>query len=399
MKKIYFDHSATTPLASAVLEKMKPYFSEKYGNASSLHFFGQEAKAALEEARNMVAYSLNCKEDEIIFTSGGTEGNNLFIKGVAFNLFKKKFKGHFHIITAKIEHHAILHTVKQLEELFGFEVTYLDVDKNGVVDIEVLKKEIKNNTCLISVMYANNEVGTIQPIAEISKIITNEKKNRSIACNKLPIYFHTDAVQAGSYLDIDINGLGVDALSLSAHKFYGPKGSGVLFLRKGAQIEPMQTGGGHERRLRSGTENIPGIIGFAEALKIAQDCKKENSKKIGKIRDYLIENLIKKVDGIILTGHPQKRLPNLASFMVKRVEGESMLIHLDLKGIAVSTGSACSSGSLKPSHVLQALNVSREEIQGSLRISLGNENTKEDVDYFLSIFPEIVRKLREISAI
>jgi cysteine desulfurase len=276
-------------------------------------------------------------------------------------------------------------------------VTYLDVDTQGLVDITKLKEAITDNTVLVSVMYANNEVGTVEPLAEISKVITEVRAERKISGLKTPIYFHTDAVQAASYLSLRVNELGVDLMSLSGHKFYGPKGVGVLYVKKGTPIEAIQTGGGHERGLRSGTENIPGIAGLSLSLKMAQEQRQENSQKVQELRDYIIENLPKKIGDVMLTGHPEKRLPNIASFLIDGIEGESMLINLDLKGIAISTGSACSSGSLEPSHVLKALGLPLEKIHGSLRISLGKENTKEEVDYFLEVFPPIVEKLREIS--
>ncbi|OIP24587.1 cysteine desulfurase NifS [bacterium CG2_30_37_16] len=400
MKRIYFDHAATTALDKDVLEKMQPYFSRHFGNASSLHTFGQEARQALDKSRQEIANILNCDPLEIIFTSGGTESDNLAVKGPTLAAFRDKLISKpLHIITTKIEHPAILKTVKQLEKLFGFEVTYTDVDVNGLVNLSQLESEIKDNTILVSVMYANNEVGTIEPIPEISKIIQKYKGKRQKNGSKLPIYFHTDAVQAGGYLDLDVKKLGVDMLSISGHKFYGPKGTGLLYIKKGTKVEAINTGGGHENGLRAGTENIPGIVGLAVALKNAQESGDEIGKKVSSVRDYLIKNLTKKIDGVILTGHPEIRLPNIASFLIERIEGESMLINLDLKGIAVSTGSACSSGSLEPSHVLKALNYPPEKIHGSLRISLGKENTKEEIDYFLEVFPEIVDKLREISAL
>jgi cysteine desulfurase len=393
MHKIYFDHSATTPLSSEVFEEMKPYFSEKFGNSSSLHFFGQEAKAALEDARKLVADVLVCSPAEIYFTSGGTESDNLALKGIIKSLEVKGHKYPFHIITSKIEHPAILNTAEELESL-GVEVTYLNVDSDGLINADEIKKEIKDNTVLISVMYANNEVGTIQPIEEISKVVLATRETRE---NGLPIYLHTDAVQVGSYLSLNTKELGVDLMSLSGHKFYGPKGVGVLFRKKGVFLEPIQVGGGHERGLRSGTENIPGIIGFAKALVLAEKNKANNFKKVEELRDYLIKGMFAKIEDISLTGHPKKRLPNLASFLIKRIEGESMLINLDLKGVAVSTGSACSSGSLEPSHVLKALGLPLEEVHGSIRISLGIHNTKQEIDYFLEVFPPIVEKLRALS--
>jgi len=393
MHKIYFDHSATTPLDKEVFHEMKPYFFEKFGNSSSLHSFGQDAKIALEESRKSVADILNCSPAEIYFTSGGTESDNLALKGVIKGLEKKGYKYPFHMITTVIEHSAILNTAEELKNL-GVEVTYLKVNSEGLVNLEEIKKQIKDNTVLISIMYANNEVGTVQPIKEIFQIVSTAKQLRK---NELPIYFHTDAVQVGSYLSLNTKELGVDLMSLSGHKFYGPKGVGVLFKKKGVALEPTQTGGGHEKGLRSGTENIPGIVGFAKALRIAEANKIYNYKKVEELRDYLIKGVFKKIEDASLTGHPQKRLPNLASFLIERIEGESMLINLDLKGIAVSTGSACSSGSLEPSHVLKALGLPLEEVYGSIRISLGIHNTKEEVDYFLDVFPPIVEKLRTLS--
>ncbi len=417
MKKIYFDHAATTPVDKKVFEAMEPYFSKKYGNPSSIHTFGQETKAVIEDAREKVAEFLNCNPEEIIFTSGGTESDNLAIRGVAFGIQKRlRAKGlelrridnkaqsprlraqSLHIITSTIEHHAVLHTVEDLEKNFDFETTYLPVDQYGMVKPEDVRKAIKENTILVSVMYANNEVGTIQPISDITDVIAKSKEQRAKSKKQLPLIFHTDAVQATGYLDCDVKKLEVDLLSISAHKIYGPKGVGALYIKKGTPLLPIQTGGGHERKRRAGTENVPGIVGLGKAIELVTKNRVQESIKIKKLRDKLIKGVLE-IPDVILTGHPKKRLPNSASFCVKFIEGESMLINLDMKGVACSTGSACTSGSLEPSHVLTAMGISPQTTQGSLRVTLGENNTEKEIDYFLKVLPEIVEKLREMSPI
>lgn len=383
-RAIYMDHAATTAVDERVVEAMLPYFNQKYGNASSLHSLGREARKAIEDSRGTVADILGCDPKEIIFTSCGTESDNLAIRGVAWAL-KNQGKGN-HIITSPIEHHAVSHTVEQLEEHFGFEVTYLPVDHYGMVDPDDVGQTIRDDTALISIMYANNEVGTIEPIAEIGKIA----RQRGIP-------FHTDAVQAGGALDLNVDRLNVDLLSLSAHKFYGPKGIGVLYVRKGTPLLPTQTGGAHELNRRAGTENTPYIVGLATALKLAQDHREEHNKRLAALRDRLIEGILANIPEVELTGHPTNRLPNNASFVIKYIEGESMLLRLDLAGICASTGSACVSGSEEPSHVLLAMGFPPEVAFGSLRLTLGSENTEEDVDYVLEVLAPIVEELRAMS--
>jgi cysteine desulfurase len=379
---IYMDHAATTAVDPRVLEAMLPYFTQYYGNASSLHKPGREARQALEDARKQIADILGASPQEIIFTSCGTESDNLAIRGVAF---ASRHKGN-HIITSSIEHHAVGHTCEQLEKEFDFKVTYLPVDRYGRVNPDDVGRAITGQTILISIMYANNEVGTIQPIAEIGRIARS---------HNIPL--HTDAVQAGGALDLNVDKLGVDLLSLSGHKLYGPKGVGILYQRQGTPLLPTQTGGAHERGRRSGTENVPYIAGMATALKLAHEHLAENNKRISALRDRLIAGVLETVPDSHLTGHPTDRLPNSASFVFGGVEGESVLLTLDLKGVAASSGSACTSGSAEPSHVLVALGLPTDLCQGSLRLTLGNDNVEEDVDYVLSILPSIIQKLRALS--
>ncbi len=383
-KAIYMDHAATTAVDLRVVTAMLPYFNPRYGNASSIYRIGQEAGKALDEARRTVADVLGCQPREVIFTSCGTESDNLALRGVGWAR-RSLGKGN-HIITSSIEHHAVSHTCEQLEKHFGFEVTYLPVDQYGVVDPDDVGRAIKDDTVLISIMYANNEVGTIQPLAEIGKI-AREKG----------VPFHTDAVQAGGSLSLDVNELNVDLLSLSAHKFYGPKGAGVLYARQGVPLLPTQTGGGHERNRRAGTENVPYIVGLATALKIAYNELETNNQRISVLRDRLIKGVLESIDEVELTGPPNNRLPNSASFVFKYIEGEAMLLNLDLAGIYASSGSACSSASLEASHVLLAMGIPPEVAHGSLRLTLGRENTAEDVDYVLETLPGIVHKLRAMS--
>ncbi len=381
-RSIYMDHAATTAVDPRVVEAMLPCFTDYYGNASSLHTPGREARQAMQDARKHVADILGASPKEIIFTSCGTESDNLAIRGVAF---ASRHKGN-HLITSSIEHHAVGHTCEQLEKEFGFEVTYLPVDRHGRVDPDDVGRAITDQTILISIMYANNEVGTIQPIAEIGRIA----RSRNIP-------FHTDAIQAGGTLDLNVDKLNVDLVSLSAHKFYGPKGAGVLYQRQGTPLLPTQTGGAHERGRRAGTENVPYIVGLATALKLAHEHRAENNRRITSLRDRLIAGVLETVPEAHLTGHPTGRLPNSASFVFGGIEGESVLLNLDLKGVAASSGSACTSGSAEPSHVLVALGLPAELCQGSLRLTLGNDNVKEDVDYVLSILPSIIQKLRALS--
>jgi cysteine desulfurase len=381
MKRIYLDYAATTPVHPDVLQTMLPYFTESYGNPSSIHYFGQDAKVAMGRARESVAALINARPEEIVFTSGGSEADNLAIKGVAFAL-EEKGK---HIITSAIEHHAVLESLHFLEKR-GFRVTYLPVDRYGVVDPRDVEAAIENDTILISIMHANNEVGTIQPIEEIGAIA----KQRGV-------YLHTDAVQTVGHVPIDVNEMNIDLLSTSAHKLYGPKGIGALYVRKGTRLVSLIHGGEQERRRRASTENIPGIVGFGKAAEIALAEMEEESARITALRDRLIEGLLTHIDDARLNGHPTQRLPNNVNVSVKYIEGESMLLNLDMESIGASTGSACSSGTLEPSHVLLALGLSHEEAHGSLRFSLGIESTDEDVDRVLEVLPSIVSKLRAMS--
>lgn len=386
-KVIYLDHAATTPVHSRVLEAMLPYFCEKYGNAATIYALGQEARQALDESRREVADILGSSPQEIIFTSGGTESVNTALKGVAFAC---QNQGN-HIITSSIEHHAGLETCHFLER-FGFEVTYLPVDSYGMVKIEDVEKAITERTVLISIMLANNEVGTIQPVPEIARLIKEQERQRG-----KKIVFHTDAVQGANWLDLNVNQFGVDTLSLSAHKFYGPKGAGILYLRKGTPFLPQQRGGTQESNRRAGTSNVPGIVGTAAALKLAAEHRETNSNYCKKLRDHFIDGIKSKIDHVELVGHPSLRLPNHAAFCFHHIEGEAILLHLDFVGIAASSGSACTSMSLEPSHVLTAMGISPEIAHGNVRFTLGPENTQEEMDYVLSVLPGIVEKLRSIS--
>ncbi len=376
--RVYLDHAATTPVDEEVLEAMQDFFSKKFGNASSLHSWGREAREALEESREKVAKLINADANEIIFTGSGTESDNLAIKGIAY----KHGKGH--IITSRIEHPAVLETCKYLEKK-GFDVTYLPVDKYGLVDPEKVEEAIRDDTILITIMHANNEIGTIEPIEEIGKI-----------AKKHAIPFHTDAVQSVGKIDVDVKKLNVDLLSMSSHKIYGPKGVGALFIKHGIKIEPILHGGGHEYGLRSSTENVAGIVGFAKACELAKKRLHEDAEKTRKLRDKIIKEVLK-IEESYLTGHPEKRLPNNASFYFKGIEGESLVLMLDAKGIATSTGSACSSKKLQASHVLLAIGVKPEDAHGSLRVTLGRENNEEEIDYFLEVLPQVVNELRKIS--
>jgi len=380
MRRVYLDNAATTRVRPEVAEVMMTYLVDKYGNPSSVHAQGREARVAVEEARNQVAALIGAKPEEIIFTSGGTEADNMALKGVAR---ANRNKGN-HLITTRIEHHAILHTAEALEKE-GFEVSYLPVDRYGLVDPEDVRRAIKPTTILISVMAANNEVGTVEPIREIGAM-AREKG----------IYFHTDAVQAVGNIAIDVNADNIDLLSLSGHKIYGPKGIGALFIRRGTKIQPLLHGGGHERNKRAGTENVPGIVGLGKAAELARLELPEHMDHLKRLRDRLISGLLA-IEDVQLNGHPEKRLPGNVNVSVRYVEGESMLLSLDLKGISASSGSACTSGSLEPSHVLLAMGIPHEIAHGSLRFSLGKFNTEEDVDYVLEVMPEIVKRLRSMS--
>jgi cysteine desulfurase len=371
MRRVYFDHSATTRVLPEVFDAMTPFFLDKFGNSSSIHSFGREAKVALEDSRKHVANLLNADPAEVIFTSGGTESDNLAVKGVA--MYKGKMKGH--IITTKVEHHAILEPCEFLKR-FGFEVTYIPVSSEGLVDPAEIERAIRNDTVLISVMMANNEIGTIQPIREIGGIA----QSRSIP-------FHTDAVQAIGKLPIDVKADNIDLLSLSAHKFHGPKGVGALYVRKGTKIEPILQGGGQERGLRSSTVNVAGAVGLGKAAEMAKRDLEPTAEKMKRLRDKMLRAVPELIPKSYVNGHKTKRLVNNAHFRFDFIEGEGLILQLDLKGIAASTGSACSTGSLEPSHVLLALGLTHQQAHGSLRITLGRENTEEEVDYLLEVLP------------
>ena len=380
-KLIYVDHSATTYVKKEVMEEMLPYFTEKFGNASSPYKLGGTSKVAVEAARKRIAKAINANPQEIYFTAGGSEADNLIIRGIAL---ANKDKGN-HIITSKIEHLAVLNTCKDLEKQ-GFEVTYLDVDENGFISLDELRNAIKDNTILVSIMMANNEIGTIQNIAEISKI-TKFKG----------VYLHTDAVQAIGSVPVDVVDLGIDALSMAAHKFYGPKGVGAAYIRKGIKFNANITGGHQEKNKRAGTENVPGIVGMGKAIELATENLAEYSKKLVLLRDHTIERILSEIPYVKLNGDRISRLPGNVNISFKGIEGESLLLMLDMKNIEASSGSACTSGSLDPSHVLLAIGLKHEIAHGSLRISYGECNTIEDADYIVDSLKEIVTRLREIS--
>ena len=378
---IYMDHSATSPVDPEVFEAMKPYFVDNFGNASTLYSQGRDARKAMEAAREQVASLIGAKPEEVIFTSGGTESDNIAIKGTAYRL---KNKGN-HIITSAIEHPAVRETCKYLEKN-GFEVTYLPVYEEGIVRVSDLEDAITDKTILITIMHANNEIGTIQPISEIGKIARENK-----------IYFHTDAVQTVGKIPVNVEEMNVDMLSLSAHKVYGPKGIGALYVKKGVRLEPIIHGGGHEKGLRPGTENVSGIVGLGKACELAEKNLLEDTKYITNLRDRLIDGILDSIEQSYLDGHRTKRLPNNANLRFTGIEGESLVLHLDSKGVAASTGSACSSKSLEPSHVLIALGLEHVEAHGSLRLTLGKENTEEEVDYVITAVKEVVETLRKLS--
>jgi len=376
--RVYLDHAATTPVDEKVLEEMLPYFTKKYGNASSLHSFGREARDAIERSRERVAELIGAESEEIIFTAGGTESDNIAIKGIAFR------KGKGHIITSQIEHPAVMATCQHLEKK-GFDVTYLPVDKYGMVSPEDVENAIRDDTILITIMHANNEIGTVEPIEEIAKIARENE-----------IVFHTDAVQSVGKIPVNVKRIGMDMLSISAHKIYGPKGVGALYIKKGTKIEAIIHGGGHEKGLRPSTENVPGIVGLGKACELAEKRMEEDMKRMQRLRDKLIKGVLE-IEESYLNGHPEKRLPNNAHFRFAAVEGESLILSLDDKGIAGSTGSACSSKKLKPSHVLMAIGLNEVQAHGSLRLTLGRENTEEEIDYVIEVLPPILEKLRAMS--
>lgn len=381
MRKVYLDYAGTTPTDPEVIKSMQPYFFDKFGNASSIHTFGQEARKAVEDSRQTIADFIGAKPEEIVFTCGGTESDNFAIFGVAEALQKK---GN-HIISSNIEHHAIVEPCKVLENK-GFKVTYIKVDKDGLLDPEDVKKAITDKTILISIMHANNEIGTIQPITDIGKI-----------AQELGIAFHSDTVQTVGHIPVNVDKLGVDLLSLSAHKFYGPKGVGAIYIRKGTKINHFLHGGDQERGRRASTYNTPGIVGMAKAIELCKEKMDEEMKFQTRMRDKLIDQIPKKISEVHLNGHPKIRLPNNVNFSIKYIEGESIILNLDMLGIAASTGSACTSSSLEPSHVLLAIGLTHELAHGSLRLTLGRWNTEEDIDYVLEVLPTIVEKLRRMS--
>jgi len=378
--RVYMDYAATTPVDPRALEAMKPYFNEKFGNSVSLHKHGREAKEAVDESRKAVASLMNAEPNQLIFTGSATEATNMVLKGIAF---ANKKKGN-HIITSKIEHHCVLEPALWLEKQ-GFEITRLPVDKFGFVDLTQLENAIKKDTILVSIMHANNEIGTIQDIEKIGKI-----------CKEKGVYFHSDAAQSFGKIPIDVKKMNIDLLSVSSHKMYGPKGVGGLYIRKGTKIEPLLHGGGHEFRKRSSTVNVAGVVGFAEAARIQKKEMASDAQKQTTLRDKLIKELLN-IENAHLTGHPTKRLPNNASFWFAYIEGESLLLQLDINGVSASTGSACSSTSLEASHVLLAVGLKPQEAHGSLRLSLGKYTTNEDVNYVLEVVPKSVERLREIS--
>lgn len=393
-RRVYLDYGATTPVSQEVFLAVKPYFSEKYGNASSIHSFGEEAAQAVTKARKQVADYLNCQDEEIIFTSGATESNNLAVKGVVkkWRQQNRTTKQKPHVITTKIEHHCVLDSVKSLEKEGTIEATYLGVNDDGIIEIDELKKAVKDNTILISVMYVNNEIGTVQPVEEIGQVIKELNVTR-----QQKILFHTDAVQAVNYFDCDVKKLGVDFLSFSGHKIYGLKGIGVLFIKKGVPVARLQDGGGHEFNLRAGTLNVPGIVGIGEAVARLEAEKAKSQEQVKELRDRLVEGLLKNIEGTHLNGSRELRSPNNVNIRFDDVEGEALLYALDLEGVAVSTASACASKSLKPSHVLSALGLPPEKSHSSIRMTLGKYLTAKDIDYVLEVFPGVVAKLRSVS--
>ncbi|QUH26694.1 cysteine desulfurase NifS [Serpentinicella alkaliphila] len=381
MKKVYLDYSATTPMKKEVIDEMLPYLTEHFGNPSSIHSFGRESRKAVDNARDQIAKTLGAKSDEIFFTAGGTESDNWAIKGVAYAM---KGKGN-HIITTKIEHHAVLHTCEELAKE-GFEITYLNVDQYGLINLEELKSAIKENTILITVMFANNEIGTIQPIKEIGQI-AKEKG----------IIFHTDAVQAYGNVHINVDQLGLNLVSISSHKIYGPKGIGALYIRRGTKILPFIHGGAQEKKRRAGTENVASIVGFGKAAELAHESLDGHINRLLALRTKLMDNLLSKIPYSQVNGHPTKRLPGNVNISFEFIEGESLLLSLDMVGIAGSSGSACTSGSLDPSHVLMAIGLSHEIAHGSLRLTIGDFTTDEEIEYVLEKLPPIVDRLRQMS--
>ncbi|MGM9531848.1 cysteine desulfurase NifS [Intestinibacter sp.] len=381
-RRLYMDYSATTPVKKEVLEAMMPYYTTYFGNASSFHQFGREAKEGLDKARAQVAALINAEPREVFFTNGGTESDNWALEGTAF---ARKDKGN-HIITTKIEHHAILHTCEYLQKVHGFEVTYLDVDAEGKVDLDQLKSVISDNTILVSVMYANNEVGTIQPIKEITKI-----------AHQYGALMHTDAVQASGNIPVDVKDLDVDLMSMSGHKIYGPKGIGALFVKKGVKIHNFIHGGAQEKKKRAGTENIPAIVGYGKAAELAKANMEHHVTELTRLREKLLNGIVETIPHVKINGHRTDRLPGNANISFEFIEGEGILLLLDQLGIGASSGSACTSGSLDPSHVLMALGLPHELAHGSLRLTVGDFTTEDDIDYILENLPKVIARLRELS--
>lgn len=379
---IYLDYAATTPLDDRVLKRMLPYFQQDFGNPSSSHQIGQSAEHAVEESRRMVAACLGAEPSEIVFTGCGTESDNLALRGTAFAERRQRKAGH--ILTTPVEHHAVLHTVQQLRDVFGFEIEFLPVDQFGIVDPDDVKNHLRSNTAIVSVIYANNEIGSINPLAEIGAI-----------CRQRGVALHTDAVQAAAHLDVNVRRDQVDLLAIGAHKFYGPKGVGALYVRKGTPIMPAQTGGKQEFGLRAGTQNVPYIVGMAEALKITRDGLAGNHARLSSLRDRLIGQVLEEIPDSRLTGHPARRLPNHASFVFRGVDGNELLMLLDLRGFACSSGSACKVGNPTPSEVLTALGLAPEWALGSLRVTLGRQTTAEHVEAFIETLKELVQKVRK----
>jgi cysteine desulfurase len=382
-EQVYLDYAATTPVDQRVLQAMLPYFNESFGNPSSFHRFGQDAENALEGARETVAKSMNCLPSEVIFTSCGTESDNLALRGSA--IMAQKERGANHILITPVEHHAITHTAQQLSEIYGFELEYLPINQYGLVDVDDVANHIRKDTAIVSVIYANNEIGTINPIADIGNV-----------CLSKGVRFHTDAVQAAGYLTLDTNTLHTDLISIGAHKFYGPKGIGALYVRQGIKLLSAQTGGGQEFGIRAGTQNVPYIVGMAEALHLAQWEKEERIRSIKPLRDHLIGSILEEIPDVKLTGHPEKRLPNHASFVFNGVDGNALLMMLDIEGYACSSGSACKTGNPEPSEVLTSLGITPEWARGSLRVTLGTNTTPSEIEGFLSILPKIISRLRKI---
>ena len=385
-RRIYLDNSATTPVDPEVVAAMLPYFTEKFGNASSIHFFGQQAKAAVDKARHQVAALINARPNEIVFTSGGTEANNLAIRG----LVESNDKHGRHIVTSEIEHSAVKNVCDDLAKR-DYDITYLPVYDNGIVRIQDLKDAIRDETVLISIMTANNEIGTIQPVSEIGKLV------KDLRANGRKIWFHTDAVQAAGKMEVDVEEIGCDLLTISAHKIYAPKGSGALYVRRGVRLHPQNLGGHQERERRGGTESVPFIAAFGKACELAKERLSESSLRLGELRDRLEHGIAEQVPDLTVNGDTEQRLPNISNISFRFIEGEGLLINLDMQGIAVSTGSACSSGSLEPSPVIRALGRNDELARGAIRFSFGISNTADDVDQVLDILPKSVENLRRLS--